>query len=107
MFSPEFVNRFDEVVLFYPLSHEGAADVAMLMLGDIINEVQKRRGFSVKVEEDVIHALVERGYSVEFGAREMRRTITEMIEDYLAEYLLRHDVKRGEEIIIAHGDLKY
>lgn len=107
LFSPEFVNRFDEIVLYYPLSQEGATEVATLMLGDIIGDIQKRRGIAVKVEEDVVGGLVERGYSVEFGAREMRRTITEMIEDYLADYMLNHDVRRGEEIVIRKGDLKW
>jgi ATP-dependent Clp protease ATP-binding subunit ClpC len=107
LFAPEFVNRFDEIVLYYPLSQEGAAEVATLMLDDIINDIQKRRGISVSVEQDVIGGLVERGYSIEFGAREMRRTITEMIEDYLADYMLNHDVRRGEEIVIRKGDLKW
>lgn len=107
LFSPEFVNRFDEVVLYYPLSASGSSEVATLMLDDIIGEIRKRRGITVKVEEDVIAGLVERGYSVEFGAREMRRTITEMIEDYLADYMLNHDVRRGEEILIRKGDLKW
>jgi len=107
LFTPEFINRFDEIVLYYPLSQEGAAQVASLMLGDIVNDVQRKRGITVSVEADVVGGLVERGYSVEFGAREMRRTITEMIEDYLADYMLNHDVKRGEEIIIRKGDLKW
>lgn len=100
VFSPEFLNRFDDTIVFYPLSHTGATKVAELMIGDIVNDVQKRRGITVRVAEEYVHDLVERGYSMEFGAREMRRTITEMIEDYLAEYLLNHDVKRGEEILI-------
>jgi len=107
LFSPEFINRFDELVLFYPLTQEGAAQVAALMLDDIISDVQKRRGIKVSVEPDVVIALVERGYSVEFGAREMRRTITEMIEDYLADYMLRNEVRRGQEIIIKASDLKW
>jgi ATP-dependent Clp protease ATP-binding subunit ClpC len=107
LFSPEFVNRFDEVVLFYPLAQTGATKVAKLMLDSIIQDLQKRRGITVTLEDDVIGALVERGYSVQFGAREMRRTITDMIEDYLADYLLRHDVKRGDTIIIHRADLKW
>jgi ATP-dependent Clp protease ATP-binding subunit ClpC len=106
LFSPEFVNRFDEVVLFYPLSQNGAAKVAALMINDVAADLQKRRGITVTLDEDVISALVTRGYSVEFGAREMRRTITDVIEDYLADYLLRHDVKRGESIVIRAVDLK-
>lgn len=107
LFTPEFINRFDEIVLYYPLSQNGAAQVAQLMITDVLGDIQKRRGISVKVEQDVLSGLVERGYSIEFGAREMRRTVTEMIEDYLADYMLNHDVKRGEEIVIKKGDLKW
>lgn len=107
LFTPEFVNRFDEIVLFYPLTQEGAREVAMLMLGEIIAEVQKRRGITVELEEDVLTALIERGYSAEFGAREMRRTITEIIEDYLADYFLKHDVERGATIRIRREDIHW
>ncbi len=107
LFSPEFVNRFDEIVLYYPLSEEGAKHVAHLMLGEVVDEIKKRRGIDVVVEQDVVTGLVERGYSVEFGAREMRRTVTGMIEDYLADYFLTHDVPRGGTITIKNGDLKW
>ncbi len=106
LFTPEFVNRFDEVVLFYPLSQTAAGRVAGLMIDSIVSDLQKRRGISVTLGEGVMEKLLSRGYSMEFGAREMRRTITDMIEDYLADYLLRNDVKRGDEIVIQPSDLK-
>ncbi len=106
-FSPEFVNRFDEVVLFTPLSPENSMKVGTLMLQDVIDDVHRKRGIHIVIEEDLIKQLVERGYSVEFGAREMRRTITDIIEDYLADYLLRNDVKRGEKITVRKEDLKW
>lgn len=105
LFTPEFVNRFDELVLFYPLSQENAGKVAHLMIDSIISDLQKRRGISVRLEDGVIDALLSIGYSAEFGAREMRRTITTTLEDYLANYLLQHDVKRGETITIRAVDL--
>jgi ATP-dependent Clp protease ATP-binding subunit ClpC len=107
IFSPEFVNRFDEVVLFYPLTQEGVERVAVLMLDEIINDIKKKRGIDIRLEADVVGGLVERGHSIEFGAREMRRTITGIIEDYLADYMLTHDVKRGETITIRTQDLKW
>jgi ATP-dependent Clp protease ATP-binding subunit ClpA len=107
LFAPEFVNRFDEVVLFYPLSQKNAEQVAILMLDDIISDVQRKRGIAVTMEADVVGGLVERGYSVEFGARELRRTITDMIEDYIANYMLSNDVKRGDTIVIRKEDLKW
>lgn len=107
LFTPEFVNRFDEVVLFYPLAMTGATRVAGLMIDSIVEDLQKRKGITVVLEDDVIEDIAKRGYSVEFGAREMRRTITDVIEDYLADYLLRNDVKRGDEITIHRSDLKW
>ncbi len=107
LFAPEFMNRFDEIVLFYPLSQKNAEQVAILMLDDIITDVKRKRGIDITMEADVVGGLVERGYSVEFGARELRRTITDMIEDYIANYMLSHDVKRGDTIVIRKEDLKW
>jgi ATP-dependent Clp protease ATP-binding subunit ClpA len=107
LFSPEFLNRFDDVVLFYPLSKEDALQVGSLMLQDIVGDIQRKRGITVRVDQELLAALIERGYSIEFGAREMRRTMTDMVESYLADYLLRNDVKRGSEIVIRKEDLKW
>lgn len=105
IFSPEFINRFDEVLLYRPLSVEEAKKVSLIMLDEIIFELAEKRGIRIRIEEDVVAALVERGYSQEFGAREMRRTIVDTIENYLADYMLKNDVKRGDEIIIHRSDL--
>jgi len=105
-FSPEFVNRFDEVILYYPLSVRDAIKVALLMLQDIVLEIEDKKGYKIRVEEDVVVEIVQQGYSIEFGAREMRRVILDIIENFLAEYLLRHDVKRGEEIYIGKKDIR-
>ena len=106
IFSPEFVNRFDEVILYYPLEVRDAIKVALIMLQDIVEEIEEKKGYVVRVEEDVVVEIVKAGYSVEFGAREMRRVILDIIENFLAEYLLRNDVKRGEEIYIGPDDIK-
>jgi ATP-dependent Clp protease ATP-binding subunit ClpC len=107
LFTPEFVNRYDEVVLFYPLTASSAKSVANLMLREIVDDVQSRRGIEIVIDDDVVEGLAQRGQSVEFGAREMRRTITDIIEDYLADYLLRNDAKRGDTIRITKADLKW
>lgn len=107
IFTPEFVNRFDDTILFTPLSQKTVKKVAALMLDEVLQEVQRNRGIHVKIEDDVLDALVEHGYNIEFGAREMRRTITDVIEDYLADYLLRNDMKRGETITIKKDNLHW
>jgi len=105
-FTPEFVNRFDEVILYEPLSQEEAVQVAILMITSIINDLQEKKGISLRLEEDAVRAIAEKGYSVDFGAREMRRTITEVLENYIADYMLNNEVKRGDEIYIRKEDLK-
>lgn len=106
IFTPEFMNRFDEVVLYHPLLLEDAKRVSLLMLEEIVGDLREKKGITVEFEEGVIEAIVERGYSREFGAREMRRTIAELVENYLADYMLKNDVKRGDTIRINRGDLK-
>lgn len=103
-FSPEFINRFDDIILYEPLSQENARKVAILMLDSIIEEMQDKKGISLRLEEEVIQLIVEKGYSQEFGAREMRRVITNTIENFIADHLLTHDVKRGESIVVRRED---
>lgn len=107
IFSPEFINRFDEVVLFHPLSLADATKVALLQIREVIADIARKRGIIVKVEEPLIRQIVERGYSAEFGARAMRRVITQEIEDRIADEMLKRDLKRGETIVIGlqKGDI--
>jgi len=105
VFSPEFLNRFDEIVLYKSLSLEDATRVSRNMIESIVAELRTKRGVTVTLEEGVVEAVVRRGYSREFGAREMRRAIVEFIENVLAEYMLKHDVKRGDTIHIRVQDL--
>jgi len=100
IFSPEFMNRFDEIVLFQPLSPEHTKRVAELMIQDVVREVQQKRGIIVQVQEPLVRLIVARGYSPEFGARAMRRVITQEVEDRIAEELLKREVKRGETMVI-------
>ncbi len=105
VFSPEFLNRFDEVILYRPLSLVDAKRVGLLMLDSVVAELSEHRGIKLRIEESVVDTLVERGYSSEFGAREMRRAIVVAVENILADILLKRDVKRGDEIVIRREDL--
>lgn len=106
-FSPEFLNRFDEVIVYEPLTQEEATKVAILMLDSIIREILERKGVKVLIDEEALRAVVGRGYSAEFGAREMRRAITEAIETHLADVFLKQDIKRGDVVAIHASDLSF
>lgn len=104
-YSPEFLNRFDDVVLYMPLTKQETIRVASLMIGSIITELEEGKGIAIQIDEDAVAAIAERGYSPEFGAREMRRAITDTLETYVADYVLNNEVKRGDVIHIARSDI--
>lgn len=105
-FSPEFINRFDEVIVFTQPTNDEIRQLAILMLDEVIQRFMKDKGIRITVTPDVIEMLMKKGFSIEYGAREMRRTITQTIENYLAEYLLSHTVGRGGEVAIEGRDLE-
>ncbi|TSC57953.1 MAG: hypothetical protein Greene041662_844 [Candidatus Peregrinibacteria bacterium Greene0416_62] len=105
-YSPEFLNRFDEVIVFKPLALPDAVLVATQMISAIVSALQKEKGITLKIDADALEAIATKGYSVEFGARAMRRAIQDTLETYLADRFLREPPKRGEVIAVTRGDLK-
>ena len=90
---PEFINRVDEVICFNQLSEENFRGIAALMLGEV-REVMAEKGRALVWDEQVLDYLVRKGYSVTYGARNLRRLIQKEIEDSIAQKLIEH---RGEE----------
>lgn len=88
-FKPEFLNRFDDIVEFNQLTKPELKQIVNLMLSDV-NEMLKERQLQISVDDDVKDKLVELGYNPQMGARPLRRTIQEQIEDRVADYVLDH-----------------
>ncbi|AOF49247.1 ATP-dependent Clp protease ATP-binding subunit ClpE [Tetragenococcus halophilus subsp. halophilus] len=86
-FNPEFLNRFDGIVEFKELSKENLMKIVSLMLDDVNNMLSYQK-IHIDVSQDVKEKLVELGYDPAMGARPLRRTIQEQIEDGIAEYYL-------------------
>lgn len=106
LFTPEFMNRFDATVLFRPLTGDDALAIAKLMIAEVVESVREGKGVEVEIDDGAIAALIERGYSPEFGARELRRIVSDVIENYLADRFLREALKRGDRIVIKREDLR-
>lgn len=104
-FSPEFVNRFTETVVYYPLEKHHITLIAQYMVEDMIDNFEQERGVTLEVEDEAIAYLGEKGYSLDFGARELERTITNTLQTYLADYLLLHNISRGDSIRVRKQDL--
>ncbi len=105
-FSPEFLNRFDDVVIFETPTKDDIEKITILMLDELIRVTNEKHGIRITVEEEVIQELAKRGFDPTFGAREMRRTITKCIEDYIADRMLTKNLRRGDEIVIRAENLK-
>lgn len=99
IFSPEFINRFDATVVFTPLSEGHLREVARMML-ESLNLRLKPKEIAVDITADLIRKLAVLGNDPAFGARAMRRVITEKVEDQVAQKLLSGQVKKGERINI-------
>ncbi|MPM71358.1 ATP-dependent Clp protease ATP-binding subunit ClpE [bioreactor metagenome] len=88
-FTPEFLNRFDGIIEFSALSKEDLMSIVTLMLNDV-NEMLAPQQLHIEVPENVKEKLVDLGYDPSMGARPLRRTIQEQIEDGIAEFYLDH-----------------
>jgi len=95
IFRPEFINRFDAMVVFKPLSKENLLDVANLMLTALKKNL-KEKGIDFNTTLSLKEKIVEISYNPTFGAREMKRAIQDKVENVLAEAILSGDLKRGD-----------
>lgn len=98
-FRPEFLNRFDAIVLFQPLTQEQIGKVARIMLSGIARKLEDR-GIFVDITEEGVASLAAAGFDPEFGARPLRRVIQDRVENAIAGLLLQNQVKRKDTIVI-------
>lgn len=98
-FLPEFLNRFDEIVLFRPLNERELLKVVELMLNEI-NKTLSLQKVKVSVTTDAKEYLVKAGYDPKMGARPIRRVIQKAVENTVAKKLLSGDVGPGSTIEI-------
>jgi ATP-dependent Clp protease ATP-binding subunit ClpC len=109
-FSPEFINRLDQMVVFRPLTHENIKSIVKLHLSDLQKRLEKRH-IKLDLNAGALDYLAEKSYDPQFGARPVRRTLQEMIEDELSTKLLEGTFHDGEAIRVSKlkkgKDLKF
>jgi len=94
-FSPEFLNRIDDVVIFNSLSKENIFEIIDILMKGVMKRLSNL-GFSLELTEDAKSFLADKGYDVQFGARPLHRAIQKYLEDPLAEEILSLHVKAGD-----------
>src|SRR5262249_32883139 len=102
LFSPEFLNRVDELVFFHALSRLQVRVILDLMLAQTQARLSEQL-IDLRVTDGAKEYLVDAGYDREFGARPLRRTVQQIVEDRLAGSLLRRLVKPGDCVTIERG----
>ena len=102
-FSPEFLNRVDDIVMFNELDKQALNKIIDIELGGFFKRV-KEMGYTLDVTENARNFLVEKGYDKQFGARPLKRAVQQYLEDDLAEMILRAEVEKGNRIIVDHTE---
>ena len=101
-FRPEFLNRIDEIIVFHQLTEENIRSIARRML-DTIGSRMAAQGITLQADDDAVAALAKDGFDARYGARPLRRTLQNEVEDVVAEQMLDGQLKSGDT---AHVRLK-
>lgn len=96
-FAPEFLNRFNGIIVFRPLSPESVKKVAVLMLNRV-KKMAEEKGINISFKPELINELVKRGYNPEWGARPLSRVIENSVESYLAVRILEKELIQGDSL---------
>ena len=109
LFKPEFLNRIDEIIVFHPLSKTHMKEIVSIMLNTVGKRTKQQMSIRLNAGEDVKDFLVEKGYDEKYGARPLRRTIQNLVEDKLAEAVLEGRVREGDSVklLLKDGQLKF
>jgi ATP-dependent Clp protease ATP-binding subunit ClpC len=98
-FSPEFLNRIDDVVIFNSLEKESIFKIIDIALKDVVGRLMTI-GYEIKLTDDAKEFLAEKGYDPAYGARPLHRAIQKYVEDPLAEEILKANAKPGDIFMI-------
>jgi len=98
-FRPEFLNRVDEIIVFRQLTKDQVAEIAEIMLKDVLKR-SAENGIGLTITPNFKKHLVEEGFNPIYGARPLRRAVMRLLEDSLAEEFLNGSINEGDAVII-------
>lgn len=108
-FKPEFLNRLDEMIVFKQLTKEEVKKIAEIMLKEVFGWL-KKKDIKVEATERFKEKVVDEGYDPSYGARPLRRAITRLLEDKMAEKMLDGEIKQGDSVTVDvdfHGNVAF
>mgnify|MGYP002602069369 FL=1 len=104
IFKPEFINRIDEIIVFHMLNKEQIAKIVDIMINTVNKRTLEQMKISIELDDEAKKYIVEKGYDEKYGARPLRRTIQNEIEDNIAEKILEGKIKEGNKVKVSVKD---
>ncbi|RNI29470.1 ATP-dependent Clp protease ATP-binding subunit [Rufibacter immobilis] len=104
-FSPEFLNRLDDVIVFNSLAKEDIHKIIDISLAKLLTRV-KTLGYTIEITDKAKDFVAEKGYDSKYGARPLNRAITKYMEDPIAEEILKAELAQGDTIVIDYEEGK-
>lgn len=105
IFRMEFLNRFDDVILFHPLEGDDLAAVCQILLTRFATRLEKEKNIRLSFSQDVVEKIIAAGYNTLFGARSIEHYISDKIEDVVARKIIAGEILRGESMMFSANDL--
>ncbi|WP_185863294.1 ATP-dependent Clp protease ATP-binding subunit [Blattabacterium cuenoti] len=96
-FSPEFLNRIDDIIIFNSLTKEDISKITRIELGKVILHVSNL-GYKLVLFPEVIDFIQKKGFDQEYGARPLKRVIEKFIKNPISEYIISEKLKKGDQI---------
>ncbi len=96
-FAPEFLNRVDDVIMFDQLDKQAIFQIIDLELAGLYKRIDNL-GIKLEISDEAKDFIAEKGYDIQFGARPLKRSIQQYVEDELSEMIIKNDIKNGQKI---------
>ena len=103
VFKPEFINRIDDIVVFSQLSDQNLKDIVDLLASQLASRCKEQMDISLKLAPSVKKHLIDKYADKKMGARPLKRAIQNVVEDRLAEEILRKNVKPGDSVTCSYS----
>ena len=98
-FSPEFLNRIDDIIIFNSLDKEDINKIIDIEMNSLLKRIDTL-GYTVKISKRAKDFIAEKGYDSKYGARPLNRAIQKHIEDLVAEHVVGNTIKEGDLVSI-------
>ena len=105
-FKPEFINRIDEIIVFHKLDKENIRNILELQLKEIFERAKESLNIEITISDEAKELLLKEGFEQQYGARKLKRTLTEMLENLIADETVSGNIKINDSVVIKVKDDK-